>query len=65
MATNFSEKYMGGGVVGLLGSDTLQLADATVANASLGLVTQASINLTGASCNGILVRGPASCAQPI
>ena len=53
---NFSEKYKAGGVVGVLGRDQVQLGAITVRRASLGLVTQASVDLSGASCAGVLVR---------
>ena len=52
----FSEKYQSGGIIGTLGADTAVLGALTVANASLGLVTEASVNLTGAPCAGVLVR---------
>lgn len=60
VARNFSEKYVSGGVVGLLGTDSLTIGALAVANASIGLVTEASVNLTGASCDGIFVSGPLS-----
>ena len=63
IARNFSEKYMSGGVVGLLASDSMKVGDLAVNNASIGLATQASVNLTGASCDGIFVR--ASIPLPI
>ena len=53
---NFSEKYKAGGVIGVLGRDQVQLGAITVRRASLGLVTQASVDLSGASCAGVLVR---------
>ena len=53
---NFSEKYRSGGVIGILGSDQVQLGPISVSRASLGLVTQASVDLLGASCAGVLVR---------
>ena len=53
---NFSEKYKAGGVIGVLGSDKVQLGSITMSRASLGLVTQASVDLMGASCAGMLVR---------
>lgn len=52
---NFAEKYNSGGVIGVLASDRVQLGDIVVGNASLGLVTEASVDLTGASCAGVLV----------
>jgi len=60
VARNFSEKFVIGGVVGLLGMDSLTVGALAVANASIGLVTEASVNLTGASCDGIFVSGPLS-----
>lgn len=39
----------------MLGLDSLKVGDLLVNNASLGLVTKASVNLTGASCDGIFV----------
>ena len=51
----FAEKYSSGGVIGVLASDRVQLGDAVVGNASLGLVTEASVDLMGASCAGVLV----------
>lgn len=53
---DFAEKYNSGGVIGILANDTVQLGDAVIANASLGLVTEASVDLMGASCAGVLVR---------
>lgn len=47
---------MSGGIVGMLAADSLKVGDLMVNNASIGLVTQASVNLTGASCDGIFVR---------
>ena len=44
--------------MGYLGIDSLNVGDLMVNNASIGLVTQASVNLTGASCDGIFVRDP-------
>ena len=52
---NFSEKYNTGGVIGILGSDRVQLGGITIGNASLGLVTESSVDLLGASCAGVLV----------
>ena len=53
---SFAEKYSIGGVVGVLASDRVQLGGITVGNASLGLVTEASVDLMGASCAAVLVR---------
>ena len=52
---NFAEKYNNGGVIGMLASDRAQLGDIVISNASLGLVTEASVDLMGASCAGVLV----------
>lgn len=41
--------------MGNLGVDSLKVGDFMVNNASIGSVTQASVNLTGASCDGIFV----------
>jgi hypothetical protein len=59
---NFSEKYSTGGVIGVLAVDTLALGAITISNASLGLVTEASVDLTGASCAGVLVSPSCSLA---
>ena len=61
---NFSEKYKAGGVIGVLGRDQVQLGAITVHRASLGLVTQASVDLSGASCAGVLVRYETSPVGP-
>lgn len=42
-------------MIGVLASDRVQLGDITIGNASLGLVTEASVDLMGASCAGVLV----------
>ncbi len=52
----FAEKYNSGGIIGVLASDKVQLGDIAIGNASLGLVTEASVDLMGASCAGVLVR---------
>jgi hypothetical protein len=46
-------------------ADNLRMGDVTVADASVGLVMQASVNLTGASCDGIFVRSQYPCLTAV
>lgn len=62
---NFSEKYRTGGVIGVLASDTVELGAVAISNASLGIVTEASVDLTGASCAGVLVSPCCSLSEAL